>query len=86
MRYYLSKKFKRNLDKLSGSVKRQFVERRKLFESEPYHYLLNNHALTGQYSDCRSLNINGDVRIIFYYIDDNTVHLVDIGTHSQLYK
>ena len=85
MHYHLGKKFKRNFDKLPKPLKHQFIERRKLFESEAYHYLLHNHPLTGKYSDYRSFNVNGDVRVIFYYIDDNTTHLIDIGTHSQLY-
>jgi addiction module RelE/StbE family toxin len=85
MRYVVSKKFKRSFDRLSKATKRQFIERRKLFEAEPYHPLLHNHALAGAHSDCRSLNVNGDVRVIFAYCDPDTVHLIDIGTHSQLY-
>ncbi len=86
MRYFLSKKFKKNFDKLPKPFKRQFGERRKLFESEPYHPLLHNHSLSGKYSDYRSFNVNGDVRTIFAYVDYDIVHLIDIGTHSQLYR
>ncbi len=85
MRYLASKKFKKSFDRLPKSVRLQFINRRKLFESEPYHPLLHNHSLTGRFADCRSFNVNGDVRIIFAYIDEGTVHLIDIGTHSQLY-
>ncbi|MEK7161171.1 MAG: type II toxin-antitoxin system mRNA interferase toxin, RelE/StbE family [Patescibacteria group bacterium] len=85
MRYLVSKKFEKSFDKLPQTTKKQFVERRKLFESEPYHSLLHNHALTGRHSDCRSFNVNGDVRTIFSFIDPEIVHLIDIGTHSQLY-
>ena len=85
MRYIVSKKFKKNFDKLPLLIKRQFIERRKLFEAEPYNPILHNHALSGKYSDCRSLNVNGDFRIIFYFIDSETIHLVDIGNHSHLY-
>lgn len=85
MRYRVSKKFKKHFDNLPKSVKLQFIERRKLFEGEPYHPLLHNHVLAGKYSDCRSFNVNGDIRTIFSFIDSETVHLIDIGTHNQLY-
>lgn len=85
MRYLVSKRFKKNFDKLPPTVKRQFIERRKLFEAEPYHPLLHNHALGGKYSDCRSFNVNGDFRAIFQQMGAETVNLIDIGTHPQLY-
>ncbi len=85
MQYLVSKKFRKNFDKLPRSVKHQFIDRRKLFESEPYHPLLHNHALGGKYSDCRSFNVTGDYRTIFEQLDPETVHLIDIGTHPQLY-
>ena len=85
MRYLISKKFKKNFDKLPSLVKKQFSRRRKLFESEPTHPLLHNHQLIGKYGDCRSFNVTGDVRVIFSHLDAKTIHLIDIGTHSQLY-
>ena len=85
MRYLVSKKFKKSFGKLPQTVKRQFVERRKLFEMEPYHPLLHNHALGGKYSYFRSFNVNGYFRAIFEQIGAETVHLIDIGAHSQLY-
>ncbi len=85
MRYIVSKRFKKHFDKLASSVKEQFIDRRRLFEAEPYHPILRNHALAGEYKDCRSFNVSGDVRVIFSYLDDKMIHLIDIGTHSQLY-
>ncbi|OGE73595.1 MAG: hypothetical protein A3I07_01030 [Candidatus Doudnabacteria bacterium RIFCSPLOWO2_02_FULL_42_9] len=85
MQYVVSKRFKKHFDKLNSSVKKQFINRRKLFEAEPHHPILHNHVLTGDYKNCRSINVTGDVRVIFSYLDDETIHLIDIGTHSQLY-
>lgn len=85
MDYVVSKKFKKSFNKLPQAGKKQFIERRKLFESDPFNPLLHNHSLAGKYSDCKSFNVNGDIRVIFSYINPETVHLIDIGTHSQLY-
>lgn len=79
MNYIVSRKFKKSFDKLPKTVKEQFIE-------SPSHPILHNHYLSGKYSDCKSFNVNGDVRVVFSYINKNTIHLIDIGTHSQLYR
>lgn len=40
-------------------------ERILLFAKNPFHEILRNHSLSGEYNGCRSINITGDYRIIF---------------------
>ena len=47
--------------KKSGKIQRK----RNLFIKDMFHPLLNNHSLTGEYKDCRSISITGNVRAIF---------------------
>jgi mRNA interferase YafQ len=44
-----------------------------------------DHALKGEYSDTREFHISGDLLVI-YRVKDNTLELLRIGTHSQLFK
>ena len=44
-----------------------------------------DHALKGEYLDTREFHISGDLLVI-YRVADNTVELIRIGTHSQLFK
>lgn len=56
--------------------------------SSPMDHSLNNHALSGEFTGCRSLDVTGDYRIIFEDIWGGIyeiVELLDVGTHSQLY-
>ncbi len=57
------------------------------FISDPFHQLLNNHALSGRLQWLRSINVTGDYRIHFRDIngDYELVELVRVWTHSQLY-
>lgn len=57
----------------------------KLFVDNPYNQILNNHALIGQFKGCRSVNINGDWRAI-YFVDGDIITFYLLGTHSQLYR
>lgn len=84
------RRFVKQYDKADLKIKEAFKNRVKLFRENPFSPLLNNHALTGQYSDYRSINITGDWRAIYSEIEDEagekTIIFELLGTHSQLYK
>jgi len=81
----LHKKFEKKYKKLRLSEKSKFMERRNIFLDNPFDPILNNHALTGKYIGYRSINITGDLRVIFKILDNNNVLFFSIGTHSNLY-
>lgn len=84
-----SRKFLKQLKKSPLEIKIAFRKRLELFLKDPFHPQLNNHALTGKYSDYRSINITGNWRAIFEEFGDESGKVVTfevIGTHSQLYK
>ena len=77
--------FKKKTDKLPKKIRTALADRLRLFVQEPFHPLLDNHKLTGGRKYQRSINITGDWRLIFEEHDNNTVSLIDIDTHSNLY-
>ena len=85
MNIVLRPSFVKNFERLDASVRRKFLERRELFETHPLHPLLNNHSLTAEYAGCRSINITGDYRAI-YFMHGATCIFIRIGTHPQLYE
>ena len=44
-----------------------------------------DHALNGEFKDTRELHVSGDLLII-YRIKKDTLELIRIATHSQLFK
>lgn len=83
------RKFAKQYDKADFKIKEALKNRVRLFKEDPFNPLLNNHALTGQYSGYRSINITGNWRAIYaeYVIDNEKVIIFEmLGTHSQLYK
>lgn len=81
-----TKKFYKSLKKKDQFVKTKARERIKLFREDQFNPLLNNHALSGEHKNERSFNVTGDYRIVFYYVDENTVCFSDMGTHPELYE
>lgn len=86
MTVQFSKTFVKQLRKAPPKVKRAFRKRLELFLKDPYHPLLRHHPLTGKLQGYRSINITGDWRAIFRFLDRNTVFFNVLGTHSQLYR
>lgn len=44
-----------------------------------------DHELKGEWQGFREFHIGGD-KLIIYLIEDNTLKLVRLGTHAQLFK
>ena len=77
--------FKKRIRKLPKSIVEKFYIRLKLFEKDRFNPILNNHKLHGEYEGSNSINITGDFRAIFKYINENYILFSDIGTHPELY-
>lgn len=71
-----------NEDKVAQA---KFQERRDVFLEHHHHPILNNHPLHGEYSGHRSINITGDIRVVFREVSEDTCLFYTIGTHSELY-
>ncbi|HLD01631.1 MAG TPA: type II toxin-antitoxin system mRNA interferase toxin, RelE/StbE family [Patescibacteria group bacterium] len=82
-------KFLKQQSKAPFEIKRAWIKRLALFNQNPFHSQLKNHALTGQFKGRRSINITGDWRAIYMEHKGRTGTVIVfelLGTHSQLYK
>ena len=77
--------FKKKFKKLKRSEQQAVEERLLLFVVYPFAPILNNHAPHGKYMGKGSINITGDLRLIFEMITENIAYLIDVDTHPKLY-
>ncbi len=82
---YTHRRFDKRYAKLPKKVQERFKDRRNIFLSNPFDPILENHPLTGEYAGCRSINVTGDYRAIFYHVSDSIVRFIKIGTHHELF-
>lgn len=81
------KEFHKQFKKLPDAHKEKFYERLELFEVDASHPLLHNHPLHGKYGGCRSINVTGDLRAIYYKMVKKEMFVfITIGTHGNLYS
>lgn len=80
-----ARQFNKKVAKLDQKTYQALRGRFRLFQIDPFHPLLDNHKLSGPRSRERSINITGDFRLIFEQLDRDTVRLIDIDMHHNLY-
>ena len=85
MKIIPGKKFEKKVAKLPIIIKKALAVKLTVFVGDPFAVILNNHQLHGEKKHYRSINITGDYRLIFEQYDVDTVRLIDVDTHSNLY-
>ena len=85
MQYILSKQFEKDFAKLPKTTRKKVLVTLKIFIQDPLDPRLHTHRLRGRWHNHYSINITGDIRAIYVYVEHNTVYFVALGTHSELY-
>lgn len=80
-----SKAFQKHYKKLSDIEKKQTKNKLKLFIEDPIHPSLRTKKIQGADSIWES-SINMDIRIIWFYENNELIVLLDIGHHDILNK
>lgn len=85
MRYIAHRLFERQAEKLSQEIRAKIWGRLALLTADERNPLLNNHKLDHPYEGYSSINITGDMRLVYKKIGTETYYLRAVGTHHQLY-
>ena len=63
----------------------RFQQKLTLFTDEPFHPSLKTHSLSGNLAGYWVISINYEHRLIFKFLSDTKVLLIDLGTHDDVY-
>ncbi len=84
----LTKTFRKDLEKLrftNEHYAKYIVYLGNLLESKPLPPEALDHKLNGEWGDCREFHVSGDLLVI-YRQDGDTLQLIRIASHSELFK
>ena len=84
-RHKLFIKDMRNIRLVETQATKLFLYVAKLLNDEPLPPEARDHGLQGEWSDFRELHLGGDMLLI-YQVDEQTVYLTRLGSHTQLFK
>ena len=76
---------KKAINKYPHNEKVKIIEKIDIFLVDPFTPSLKTHKLTGRLCDCYSFSISYRLRVLFRFIDDQTVEFIDVGGH-EIYK
>jgi addiction module RelE/StbE family toxin len=71
--------------KTDDNLKKKFWKTMKLFSSTPFSKQLRTHKLTGTLKGLWAFSVDYDTRVIFSFLKDDEVLLIDIGSHDEVY-
>jgi len=63
----------------------KFWQKVDIFIKDPFDRTLRTHKLSGKLQDLWSFSIGYDLRVVFYFAEENRVVFVDIGKHGEVY-
>ena len=78
-------RFEKRFKKLTRRIKELVAQKIELFAKDPLHHTLRNHALQGEYSSYRSIDIKGDLSAIYKEEATGVVRFCYLVTHHELY-
>ena len=86
MFFHRSSEFRKRFRSSPTKLQNKIAERLEMLITDEFLPILNNHELHGEYVGCRSINISGDIRLVYKKNDSDNYLLVIFGTHNQLYR
>jgi proteic killer suppression protein len=65
--------------------RRRFWRRMDLFLASPFSPQLRTHKLSGKLEGRWAFSVDDDCRVVFEFIGEDKVLLIDIGSHDEVY-
>jgi addiction module RelE/StbE family toxin len=80
--------FKRSYKKRvrnNSRLKKKFWEKMEIFLENPLFPQLRTHKLSGKLAGQWAFSVDNDCRIVFEFVGEDRVLLIDVGSHDEIY-
>lgn len=86
MKIILTAEFSRRYDDLPENIQRKAEKQEKNFRENPFHPSLHTEKLEPRHKDVWSIRVDRRYRILFRFVDRETVLFLTVGPHDWIYK
>ncbi|MFH1859030.1 MAG: type II toxin-antitoxin system mRNA interferase toxin, RelE/StbE family [Patescibacteria group bacterium] len=83
---YPSSRFKRSFKKIPACIKKDFIIQVEIFKNDSFNFQLKTHKLKGKLSNHYSFYLQSGFRVLFNFIKNNKILLINIGSHDDYKK
>ena len=80
--------FKRSYKKIvknNSRLKKKFWGKMESFQENPFFPPLRTHKLSGKLAGQWAFSVDDDCRIVFEFVGEYQVLLIDVGSHDEVY-
>ncbi|OGG49751.1 hypothetical protein A3C18_01040 [Candidatus Kaiserbacteria bacterium RIFCSPHIGHO2_02_FULL_54_11b] len=71
---------------LPASIQRKLEKQERLFRENPFHPSLHTEKLEPRARQYWSFRVDRTYRVLFRFLDGQTVALITVGTHDWVYR
>lgn len=82
----LTEEFEKHYRKLPSAIRIRARKQQTIFSENPFHPSLNTEKLIPRSKEVWSFRVDKKYRILFRFIDGNTVLFLTVGPHDWIYK
>jgi mRNA-degrading endonuclease RelE of RelBE toxin-antitoxin system len=82
----LTEEFEKRYRKLPSAIRIRARKQQAIFSENPFHPSLNTEKLIPRAKEVWSFRIDKKYRILFRFVDGNTVLFLTVGPHDWIYK
>lgn len=86
MKIVYGKRFKRSARDISAKLQVKLAELLEILKEKPFHPFLHTKPLAGELKGIFSFRINRDWRATFYFLDENTIYLLEVDNRKDIYR
>jgi len=86
MKFVYSKGFLKSAKNLPKAQQYKLSKLLELLKENPYHHFLHTKYLTGELSGYLSFRITRDWRVIFRFLDPDTIQLLRVKHRKDIYR
>ena len=82
---FTSSQYRKSFSRLPNETQQRVVRRLAIFQKDPFNPQLKTHKLSGRIRGYWSFSVDYSNRIMFEFVGEESVGLIDIGPH-EIYR
>ncbi len=86
MRIITAAEFDKRYERLPVSIQKKAEKQEKIFRKNPFYPSLHTEKLEPKNKELWGIRVDKSYRIIFRFVDGNTVLFLTVGPHDWIYK
>jgi len=86
MHIYYGRSFLKRAAKMPAQQQNKLATLLKILQSDPFHSSLHTKRLSHPLLGLLSFRVARDYRVIFSFIDEDTIQLIDVGHRKDIYR